>query len=443
MNKKGLYGAFIGLFLAICLTFSLGTVFFGTSQAGANEQLQRQPTLLDKNGNLNDNVLSDTAAWVNDHFFLRQELVSTDNWLTGKLFQVSGVDSVILGNDGWLYYGPTADNYTGLSALSEREVFAVSRNVSLMQEYCENQGKTFAFMVAPNKNSLYPQFMPDLGVNAAQPDGLRVLQQLEALQVRTIDLFAAYSGEPILYYETDSHWNPKGAALAADLVNQAFGQTSSYYDGPFQLSEEPYTGDLYEMLYPAFSGTELQEIYAGQLTFSYEGNAQKPDSITLRTVSGKDGSLLVYRDSFGNLLYPYLADSYGTARFSRSTTYDLTGTETFVLLEIVERNLRTLMTNLPVMPSPQVEIALPAPSGDALAVCDPDAKAPEGYSLWTGTLPQQPDDDSPVYVGSGELVCEAFLTENNGYAVYLPEGSLPDMLAFRVDGSLISKSIVF
>lgn len=442
MRKNGLYGAFVGLFLAICLTFSLGTLAFGTSQAGANEQLQRQPTWLDKDGKINDNVLSDTAAWVNDHFFLRQELVSTDHYLTGALFQVSGVDSVILGKDGWLYYGPTVDNYTGLSALSEREVFAVSRNLFLMQQFCQSQGKEFAFLVAPNKNSLYPQFMPELGVQAAQPDGIRVLQQLEMLQVQTVDIYGAFANAPILYFETDSHWNPRGAALAADLVNQAFGKTSSYYAGPFQLAKEPYTGDLYEMLYPAFAGMEQQEVYAGQLAFSYEGNAQKPDSITLRTVSDKAGSLLAYRDSFGNVLYPYLADSYGTARFSRSTTYDLTGTETYVLLEIVERNLRTLLTNLPIMPSPLVEPDLPVPSGETTAARDSKAKAPEGYCLWTGTLPQQPDTTSSVYIGSGEQVYEAFLTENNGFAVYLPEGMEPEILAFQMNGSLYSKTIV-
>jgi len=442
MRKKGLYGVFVGLFLAICLTFSLGTLAFGTSQAGANEQLQRQPAWLDKNGKRNDNVLSDTAAWVNDHFFLRQELVSTDHYLTGALFRVSGVDSVILGKDGWLYYGPTADSYAGLSALTEREVFAVSRNLFLMQQYCRSQGKEFAFLVAPNKNSLYPQYMPELGVQAAQPDGIRVLRQLEMLQVQTVDIYGAFAKEPILYYKTDSHWNPRGAALAADLVNQAFGRTSGYYAGPFQLAQEPYTGDLYEMLYPAFSGTEQQEVFAGRLVFSYEGNAQKPDSITLRTVSDKDGSLLAYRDSFGNLLYPYLADSYGTARFSRSTTYDLTGTETCVLLEIVERNLRTLTTNLPVMPSPLVEADLPAPSGETAAEQDPKAKAPEGFCLWRGALPQQTDATSLAYVGCGEQVYEAFLTENNGFAVYLPEGMEPEILAFQMDGSLYSKTIV-
>jgi hypothetical protein len=85
---------------------------------------------------------------------------------------------------------------------------------------------------------------------------------------------------------------------------------------------------------------------------------------------------------------------------------------------------------------------LPVPSGETTAARDSKAKAPEGYCLWTGTLPQQPDTTSSVYIGSGEQVYETFLTENNGFAVYLPEGMEPEILAFQMNGSLYSKTIV-
>ena len=94
---------FVAAFLLLSITLSAGIAVAGPSAAGANERLSKDPVLLDEEGNFNENFLSDTAAWVNDHFFLRQELISVNNGLTATLFGTSGEDSVILGSDGWLY----------------------------------------------------------------------------------------------------------------------------------------------------------------------------------------------------------------------------------------------------------------------------------------------------------------------------------------------------
>lgn len=435
MKKNWLYIVFLALFLGICLIFPVGTWLSGPSEAGANEVLSQPPKWEDKEGNWNDAYLQDAAAWYNDHFYLRQELVSTQRLLTGKVFGTSGEDSVILGKDGWLFYGSTLEDFTGTTGLTQRDIYAMARNLYLM-----SQEKPLIFLVAPNKNSLYPQYIPDYGVQAEMTTGELLQEQLRQLGVNFVDIYAAFQKEPVLYYATDSHWNQKGAALAADLINQAAGRTTDYYAGPFEAGE-PYTGDLYEMLYPAFSGTETDWVYGGQLDFSYVGNAQRPDSITLQTQSDETGSLLVYRDSFGNLLYPYLADSFGSVRFSRSTTYDLTGEEEVVVLELVERNLSYLMEKAPVCHNPTVEITLPEPAGTALLEKDTKANAPEGYVLWQGTLDSTPDVQSSVYVSAGGEVYEAFLLKENGVALYLPEGVQPDTLAWETGGVLESKTI--
>jgi hypothetical protein len=276
-------------------------------------------------------------------------------------------------------------------------------------------------MIAPNKNSLYPQHMPEYGSVSRLHDGQKLLEKLN--QVATVDLFQAFTAEnEVLYFETDSHWNSKGAALGADLVNHVFGRDSSYFSGPFVESAD-YTGDLYEMLYPAFRGTEIQPIYASALTFTYTGKATQPDSITLLTESSKDGSLLVYRDSFGNLLYPYLADSYGSVRFSRSTSYDLTLEADYVLIELVERNLRYLLTNVPVMPSPVRQITIPAQSAGSVTITqDNKAPAPDTTCLWMGQVYNEAD--SRIYIVAEGLAYECFQT-SDGFAVYLPELASP------------------
>lgn len=419
--KKTLYTAFLVGFLLLGLVLSVGILIAGPSQPGANERLSPAPALWE-NRKLNDQFLTDTAAWFNDHFFGRQELISVNNLLNASLLGVSEKESVVLGTDGWLYYGSTIDDFTGQNPMTDRELSAAARNLELMAKYCAENGKRFAFMICPNKNSLYPDHMPNLGAISNTHDAQKLFGLLQ--NVTYIDLFSAFSAEnEVLYFATDSHWHSRGAALGADLVNTAFGKPSSFYTGVFSQTAD-YTGDLYEMLYPAFQGAEPQSIYQGKLVFTFTSKATKPDSITLLTESEETGSLLAYRDSFGNLLFPYLASSYGEARFSRSTSYDLTLEADYVLVELVERNLRYLITYIPVMSSPveSIDVILD-PIGEIHAERNPRASAPEGTCLWTGEVTYGAGDR--IYVLCGGNYYEALQTAD-GFAVYLPDSQTPE-----------------
>ena len=450
MKRKIISLIFVAAFLLLSVTLSLGILVAGPSEAGANEVLSKEPILFDEDGNFNTDILSDVSTWVNDHFFLRQELISVNNAMTAALFQTSGEDSVILGSNGWLYYASTLDDYTGLNAMTDWELSAAAKNIALMAEYCEDQGRDFRFMIAPNKNSLYPEHMPDYGVKAEIHDAHRLQALLDEMDVPYIDLFTVISQADEtalapLYFAHDSHWNDMGAALAADTINAQFGVESNYYQSTNFSYPICYTGDLFEMVYPALEDTEDCWFYSGPaLEYEFTTKATKPDSITLLTASDNEGSLLVYRDSFGNLLYPYLADSYGAARFSRSTSYDLTQEADYVLIELVERNLRYLISYVPVMASPIRDVAVPqTASGTATAALQAKAKAPEGLQQWKGTLPGTPDGGSAIYVSCGGAVYEAFCLEDGGFAVYLPEGQTPSAVTGTFNAEVLTYELVF
>lgn len=53
--------------------------------------------------------------------------------------------------------------------------------------------------------------------------------------VTYLDLFSLLGGqEETLYFRGDSHWNGRGAALAADSILEALGRPSpGFYNGPF------------------------------------------------------------------------------------------------------------------------------------------------------------------------------------------------------------------
>ena len=347
----------ITVFLLFCLIPSLGMVVFGQSRAGANEVLSKFPAVVDKSGSLNGNYLSEISDWAGDRFAFRQELVTAWSGLNAALFKTSSEDKVIIGRDGWLYYSETLDDYRGMS-LEDRKLEAIARNLSLMQEYVESNGTAFLFTIAPNKNSIYPEHMPNFVPNGREnANSERLMPYIEKYGVNYADLFSAISHEnETMYFMTDSHWHNKGAALAADVILSGLGRDSSFFNSEFIHGEE-HKGDLYEMLYPSGNRTESDFKYLPGFTFTTAKDPNGGNAINIESSSEKGiGRLLCWRDSFGISLYPYLAETFHDAVFSRSATYDLVrlkAEETdAVVIELVERNLNYLLENMPIYPAP-------------------------------------------------------------------------------------------
>ena len=165
--------------------------------------------------------------------------------------------------------------------------------------------------------------------------------------VKHVDLHALLSGHPELYYRTDSHWTPEGAALAADTLLAALNRESGFAAGPFSEAGR-HIGDLYQMLYPLGKGREAELEYSSGFSYETASDPRGGNAITIRTTApDRSGSLYCRRDSFGIALYPYLAEAFGAAEFSRSADYSAEafsglGADT-VILEIVERNLPLLL----------------------------------------------------------------------------------------------------
>jgi len=448
MKKNLPYAAFTALILLLCLIPSLGMLLpKEESGAGGNQTLSRAPSLRDPEGHWNANYLSRMQDYLGDNFHLRQEMITSWSALNVKVFGSSITEDVVLGSEGWLYFADTLPDYVGLDPMTDREIFSAARNLALIQEYCESRGAKFLFTVAPNKNSLYWANMPDLTLPSARKprDAKRLAEELERQGVDYLDCFALFRGqEETLYFKTDSHWNGKGAALAADAVNRALGRSSGYFDGPF-TREEVHKGDLYDMLYPAGEGLEADPVYSGELTIEYDVPIRSAENLTIMTHGGREGSLVMFRDSFGNNLYPYLADSFDAALFSRSMPYrlDLVNQREadYVAAELVERNLRYLIQNVPVMPAPCRGTESPEGftvygSGVNFDL-EPSEDLP-GYTLaaFSPALSFRdfpaPDADSPMLVSASDgNYYEAFLLEDGAVGLYLPEGVQPLGVACR------------
>lgn len=442
--KPGL-AAFIGLFLALSILPSAGMLAAPTTRAVGNEQLALWPQLHTADGGWNRAYLSEVSDYLADHIAFRHSFATLYARLCSGVFGTLPGEDVVLGREGWLYYAETLPDYQGTARLTRRQCWAAARALALVQEYCQGQGVDFVFTIAPNKNSIYPQYMPARYRPAASPgNASRLADCLRQQGVAYVDLFSVLrqeAGQTQLYFAWDSHWNNLGAALAADALTDALGRGPEDDRGGYSL-QPSHLGDLYAMAYPAGTELEPDAVFEKGFTFTYPNGLRSAEDITIRTRNpDAGGSLLLFRDSFGNALYPFLAQRYGAACISRAMPYNLTYLEReqadTLVIELVERNLRWLVERPTRMPAPVRQVDQSWQPGDfaASAVCT-EAADLEGYVEVTGRI-RCPglDPDSPIYLrGADGLVYEATPAGEGEepFTLYLPAAAADGRLELAV-----------
>lgn len=236
---------------------------------------------------------------------------------------------MVLGTDGWLYYSGTLDDYQGRNLLSDRELFNIVHNLSLIQEYVEGQGSTFRLTIAPNKNSLYSGNMPYY-----YRKGGRIILPCSApgfwLQEFNIQIYLMLLDPGMRYCILKE--TPTGTTGArywhiTALMDSIGREHETYLNVPYEI-QKVHTGDIDEMLYPLAAEPEEEYFYDKQQSFSYVNDVTDNMDEWIETVNpDKQGSILMFRDSFGESLLPFVADEMGKGYFSRLVPYNLTQIE--------------------------------------------------------------------------------------------------------------------
>lgn len=426
--KKTLYILFITLFFLVCIVPVTGLIIDGASPSAANEVPTVVPSIKKFDGSVNAGFFTDLQNYVNKGFFLRLDCITGWDRLCADVFHTSANDSVLLGPDGWLFYGEAVNDISGANQLTDDEIWASARSLYLMQEYAASQGAKFVFTVPCGKYTLYPQHAPGYVTVAESSNRERLTAALREQGVSYADLYEAFTAvDEELYWQWDSHWNAKGAALAADTILAAADMPGGWFDGGF-TEEVNHFGDLYEMLYPTGTARETDYITTGELDFQYTSNFYDYDDMIITTRrEGAEGSLLLFRDSSGRNLYPYLAQRFGTAYIYRPNNYrlDLISEQnaTVVVAELAERTLNFLLKYPAVYPAPERDVSVLRDAevvGGNLSVDETDATM-EGFVKLTGTLPEG-SGGACVYVEAGGTVYEA-IPGSGTFTAWLPAGT--------------------
>ncbi len=162
--------------------------------------------------------LKNFEAFFNDQFGFRGGLIQGRSLLMVNLLGISSSPKVIIGQDNWLFMGNQAmvDYYRAKNLFAPEKLAHGQRLIESDRDALVKQGIHYLVVIVPNKNTIYPEFMPD---EITQLNGERRADQLFAYLNNNSDVDILYLKDALLqaktqgflYYKTDSHWNGQGA----------------------------------------------------------------------------------------------------------------------------------------------------------------------------------------------------------------------------------------
>ncbi len=237
--------------------------------------------------------------------------VSVLSVLSGMMFHgtTSTATQVITGKNGWLFYkaigdGSTLSDYQGTNHYSAQGLKRVRDNMLAAKRAVEDRGASFAVMLAPNKESIYAQYMPQ---NYKRKTTYTRYDQLyDYLEANTaLDVcypkkaLLKYRNKYELYYPTDNHWNRQGQFIGVqELMDITDGRSIPISSVKFTKKHD-YYGDLCILSYGE------HKYYCDNYTF--QTKVKKSDKSSKR--------LLLVGDSFAWRMRAIAKHYYKRARF--------------------------------------------------------------------------------------------------------------------------------
>jgi hypothetical protein len=300
-----------------------------------------------------------------DHFGLRGWLIHRYQREMTKRFKTTGVKSVIEGQDNWLFFARenVLEDLKGMIHFSPTEERHFWQNLEKRRKWYADKKIAYMVLVAPNKQSIYPNFLPkSLQLQAKQSRLDRLLAQRPAgTKTPLIDprsLLLEGKKKWRLYDKTDTHWNYRGAFIAYRAIRK---QTSKLFpevdiNTDFQFAKTPNYwpgGDLALMIGRSKTTTETRPVLVKNHFTAHKRSLDKPlaDFLSLPELQPllfvnpqRKLKALILRDSFFNQLQPFVSESFAQTLYIWK--YYNEKTQEFCSMETMETLLKLYTPDL-------------------------------------------------------------------------------------------------
>lgn len=265
-----------------------------------------------------------------DHLGGRDWLLRAHSIQCLEIFGVHPAPNLYLGRDGWWFYSEdrALELLRTQAPLPPEELAAWVDSLSRIARWCEQHSVPFAVAFGPNKETIYPEYLPEkyAGKHSVRLDQL--MPALAAQNVRCIDLRpalreakAADAPGDWLYHRLGTHWTDRGGLIAAQALLRAL---ESDLPGLLPLEESQFRQQAAESEEDSLAGQSYvadrylqrpisripQEGYRAQQS----SLASLPYPIAQRRdpARGERPTMLLVHDSFGAPIDKYLAEALGS-----------------------------------------------------------------------------------------------------------------------------------
>lgn len=232
------------------------------------------------------------------------------------------------GDDPWLYYRQDVEFLVQPSPLDERSAKLDNpiEAITKFRDQLKEKNVELLVVVVPGKPSIYPEILAgkdldDIAKGAAGPQfghGKRILDSLASLGFNTVNLYtplwdAKADDEKLgaLYLNDDTHWTPRGAELAADVISEKvrrlmadrvvdLGAETMDYVSSDSLADR--MGDIGEMSgLNKFNTFKIQQV---------TGHVVSQQTVTERDSINSDTTRVPFKDDFRKAKILILGDSF-------------------------------------------------------------------------------------------------------------------------------------
>jgi alginate O-acetyltransferase complex protein AlgJ len=317
----------VGLFLVL-LALPLVTMRGG---AGALQQEQRTRAPMPSLRTAGAQFPEQADAYFRDNFGWRDRIIRWHHQFKYKAFGESPVDSVIVGRDGWLFYSVPSDgmdirNFSGHWPHAAADVDAWLTAQDGRRHRYSRLGAQYLIAIAPDKQSVYPERVPfRYGPHAPGVLGELIDRSKQFADLPLLDLIPVlrpHAGSGI-YYTADTHWNARGAFLAAgaiaDRLRAGLPSVGELRESDYDVaSARRGTGDLVNIMGLGLTTEDLEFTYRRRGGGAHEVSADALHRVWEQPGSARPKAVLL-GDSFGEALAPILADAFSRLHYYRSS----------------------------------------------------------------------------------------------------------------------------
>lgn len=277
------------------------------------------------------NVLQ--RGYLEKTFGFRQLLVRLENILDIFLLRSSNqYQTVIKGKGDWLFLSQennelnVIQDYRSVRLFSPAQLAFWVKVYKERQDWLATQGSRYLIVVAPNKHTVYSEFLPDQYNKVSRTSRTdQLVQALETAGVAVLDLrpiMAQVKQQALAYYRTDTHWTTFGAFAGYVAIMKRLGQWFPQFTpeirGEFDISITPdLNGGLASMLALSDFFPESRVTFTPRFT---RQAVQKADTspvppyfqptVVMNTNNPARPSAVVFRDSFAHELVPFLSEHF-------------------------------------------------------------------------------------------------------------------------------------